>query len=211
DGSRFGIALDHDEAAQHGSILAGHLLPDRLAAVGAERNPAILDLRGEQDAPAVLRHPDEAEFGPTLTIDADGGTQIDFRFLETARTAGHPPVEIAGVPFFQRALEARIAGQVDVVRDQVVVVDFEGHQIRSLSYLARAPEPYFRSAPSGPAAAGRWKIQFCHALRRPKILVSMVSGPGNRTFASSPVSESGEKLSRSSIMILISSSQSISS
>ncbi len=40
--------------------------------------------------------------------------------------------------------------------------------------------PNRRSAPSGPEAFGRVKIQFCQAVSRPKILVSMVSGPAKR-------------------------------
>ena len=56
-----------------------------------------------------------------------------------------------------------------------------------------------------------WKIQFCHAERRAKILVSMVSGPTKRRFASMPVSASGEKLLRSSSITRTSSSQSRSS
>jgi len=54
--------------------------------------------------------------------------------------------------------------------------------------------PYFVSAPCSPTALGRWKIQFCHAVNRPKILVSIVSGPANRSKASMPVSASGESL-----------------
>jgi hypothetical protein len=42
---------------------------------------------------------------------------------------------------------------------------------------------------------GRWKIQFCQAERRPKILVSMVSGPAKRRLASMPVMASGERRS----------------
>jgi hypothetical protein len=37
-----------------------------------------------------------------------------------------------------------------------------------------------QKAPSGPEALGRWKIQFCQAVSRPKILVSSVSGPTKR-------------------------------
>src|SRR5581483_6531477 len=58
-------------------------------------------------------------------------------------------------------------------------------------------------------AFGRWKIQFCQAVRRPKILVSMVSGPAKRRLASMPVSPSAEKEARSSRKMRTSSSQSI--
>ena len=56
--------------------------------------------------------------------------------------------------------------------------------------------PYNTSAPCSPTALGRWKIQFCQAERREKILDSIVSGPGKRRLASNPVNASGEKLAR---------------
>src|SRR5262249_25859281 len=71
--------------------------------------------------------------------------------------------------------------------------------------------PHRRRAPASPTALGRWKIQFCQAVRRAKIFDSMVSGPPKRKFASSPVSASAEKLARSSRNTRISSSQSKSS
>ncbi len=61
-----GVALDHDQAAQHGAVLAGDLLPRRLALVRAERDGATLDLRREQDAPPVLRHLDVVEHRPVV-------------------------------------------------------------------------------------------------------------------------------------------------
>ena len=67
------------------------------------------------------------------------------------------------------------------------------------------------SAPSSPTALGRWKIQFCQAVRRAKIFDSIVSGPPKRRLASRPVSPSGEKLARSSRKTRTSSSQSMSS
>ena len=38
DRRRLGIALDHDQPAEHGAVFAGHVLPDRLAQVIAERD-----------------------------------------------------------------------------------------------------------------------------------------------------------------------------
>ena len=81
----------------------------------------------------------------------------------------------------------------------------------SKSNSARSDVPYAVSAPFGPTAFGRWKIQFCHAVRRPKIFVSSVSGPTKRRFASMPVSASGDSAARLSIARRTSSSQSISS
>ena len=64
---------------------------------------------------------------------------------------------------------------------------------------------------SPPAAFGRWKIQFCHADSRPKMRVSMVSGPAERRLASIAVNASGENEARSSSITRTSSSQSVSS
>ena len=41
DRGRLGVALDDDQAAQHGAIFARHVLPDRLAVMAAERNLAV--------------------------------------------------------------------------------------------------------------------------------------------------------------------------
>ena len=38
DRGRLGVALDHDQAAQHGAMFAGHFLPGRLAVMLAERD-----------------------------------------------------------------------------------------------------------------------------------------------------------------------------
>jgi hypothetical protein len=77
DGGGLGVALDDDQAAQHGAVLAGHFLPGGLALVLAEADPALGDGGREQDAPAVLRHLHVVELRPALRIDADGGAQVD--------------------------------------------------------------------------------------------------------------------------------------
>src|SRR6267142_1211236 len=56
-----GIALDHDQATQHGAMLARHFLPRRLAKMLAERDGAIFFLGRQQDAPAIFRHLDVVE------------------------------------------------------------------------------------------------------------------------------------------------------
>ena len=50
DRGGFGVALDDQQAAQHGAIFARHLLPGRLALVRAERDGAALD-RGASRMP----------------------------------------------------------------------------------------------------------------------------------------------------------------
>ena len=98
DAGRLGVALDHDQAAQHGAVLARHLLPGLLALVRAEVDLAVLLARRQQDAPAVFGHLHVVELGPALGIDADGGAQVDVRGLEAVRPHGHPPVDVAGMP-----------------------------------------------------------------------------------------------------------------
>ncbi len=129
DRRRLGVALDDDQAAQHGAVFARHLLPGRLAEVAAERNLAALFLRRQQDAPAVFRHLHVVELGPALGIDRDRGAQIDQRLLEAFRPHVLPPVDVAGMPALERAQHGAILGEVDVVRDlgRVIDVDDVGH------------------------------------------------------------------------------------
>ena len=112
----FGIALDYDKTAQHGAILARHVLPDSIALMPAERNRAVLFRRRQQDAPAVFRHLDVIELGPALGIDRHRGAQINEQFLEAFRPHILPPVEIARVPAFERLQHAAILGEVNIVR-----------------------------------------------------------------------------------------------
>jgi hypothetical protein len=123
DRGRLGVALDHDQAAQRGAILARHFLPGLLALVHAEVDLAAFLLRGKQNAPAIFGHAHVIELGPAFRVDAHRGAQIDQRLLETFRPHVVPPVEIAGVPLFQRALDAHVFPERDIVRDQAVVVD----------------------------------------------------------------------------------------
>src|SRR6185312_3195607 len=63
------------------------------------------------------------EFGPALRIDAYRGAQVDQRFLEAFRPHVLPPVDVAGMPLLQRALDAHVLAQADIVRNQPVVID----------------------------------------------------------------------------------------
>src|SRR5262249_18337828 len=130
--------------------------------------------------------------------------------LEAVGAHLHPPFEELRMPLLKRALQTAIVGEADVVRDALVVVD-PGHYTLLRSNSLRRPVPYTSSAPFGPTALPRWKIQFCQAESRPKILLSSVSGPPNLIEASMPVRASGENAARSSIAMRTSSSQSMSS
>src|SRR6266478_4670516 len=210
DRSRLGVALGDDEAAQDPAVLPRHVRPGGRAQVVAEADGAAGLGLGEEQAPPVIRHLDVVELRPALGVHAHGGAQVNVLLLVAGRTHIHPPVEELRLPLLQRALEPTVLAQIDVVRDALAVVD-AGHHTLLRSNSLRWPVPYTTSAPFGPTAFWRWKIQFCHADSRPKILLSSVSGPPNRSDASRPVSASGEKAARSSSAIRTSSSQSISS
>jgi hypothetical protein len=111
--------------------------------MGAERNLAVFDLRREQDAPAVFRHADIVEHRPALRIDADRGAQIDQRLLKAVRAHVLPPVDVTGVPFLQRALDAGVALEADIVGDEAAVIDLlDIHDYTlSLSNVAFLPVP----------------------------------------------------------------------
>src|SRR5205814_3595948 len=120
-------------------------------------DPPGLRLR-EEDPPSILGHPDVVELRPSLRVDADGGAEIDVLGLKPLRPHVVPPLEEAWLPFLERALEPPVARQIDVVRDALEIVDTSHHALLR-SNSARSPVPYRRSAPRGPTAFGRWKIQ----------------------------------------------------
>src|SRR5262249_58739774 len=120
----------------------------------------------------------------------NGGAQVDVLGRQ-GRPHLAPPVQERGLPGLQRPLQPPVLGEVDVVGDALGVVD--GHaQARFRSNSARWPVPYRRSAPSGPAAFGLLKIQFCHAVRRGEILVFVVFWAGEGRVVSITRSASGE-------------------
>src|SRR5262249_55308650 len=204
------IALGHDQPAEHAAILARHVLPCRRAQMVAEADRAARLRLGEEQSPAVLRHLDVVELRPPLRVDAHGRPEIDVLGLKAIGAHLHPPVEELRMPLLQRTLQPTVVGKAHVVRDALAIVD-TGHHTLLRSNSLRRPVPYTSSAPLGPTALPRWKIQFCQAESRPKILLSSVSGPPNRIEASMPVRASGENAARSSIAMRTSSSQSMSS
>ena len=151
DRGRLGVALDHHEAAQHGAIFARHVLPGRLAEMLAERDLAVLLLRREQHAPAIVGHLHVIELGPAARIDRIGGAQIDQRLLEALRPHVVPPVDVARMPALQRLEHAAVFGQPDIVRDLGGVIDVDrlhGHVLLLLSSVVRgaAQPPCSRTA-----------------------------------------------------------------
>ena len=137
-----GVALDDDEPLQVGAVLAGHLLPDGLALLLAERDAPVVVALGEEHAPAVVLHHHVVEVRPALAAHGDGRAQVDV--LGGHRGAHRlPPVEEVGLPALQRPLQPPVARQVDVVRDLLGVVD------RHLVTPACG-----RSRPCGPCRSG---------------------------------------------------------
>jgi hypothetical protein len=92
------------------------------------------------------------------------------------------------MPAFQRLEHAAIFGKADIVRDLGGVIDLDVLHVHDQtlfrSKFGFCPEPYLVSAPSGPTAFGRWKIQFCHAVSRAKIFRFHRLGAAKRRFAS---------------------------
>ena len=123
DRGGLGVALDDDQAAQHRAVFARHFLPGRFPLMRAEADPAVGDGGGEQNAPAVFRHSDIAEFGPALRLDADRGAQIDEIGLESLGAALLPPRDAARVPAFERAAQPRVGVEADIVRNEPVIID----------------------------------------------------------------------------------------
>jgi hypothetical protein len=122
DGRGLGVALDDDEPLQVRAVLPGNLLPGGLALLLAEGDPPVVAALGEEHAPAVLLHGDVAELGPALLADIDGGAQVHV-LRRDGRAHRLPPVEEVGLPGLQRTLQLAVAGDVDVVRDLLAVVD----------------------------------------------------------------------------------------
>ncbi len=123
DRGGLGVALRHDQPAQYRAVLAGDLLPGRLAVLVAEADAAVRHRLGEEDAPAILRHLDRAIARPALGVDRGGGPEIDIRGEEIARPHLAPPIDEARLPMLEGALQNLVVGEVDVVGNELLIVD----------------------------------------------------------------------------------------
>ena len=170
DRCRLGVALRHDQPAQRVAVLAGHLLPDRLAHVVAEADGAVGLRVGQEDAPAVVRHLHVVEMGPALRVHADGRAQPHVGGLEATRAHVHPPLDVVGLPLLQRAQQALVLIQVHVVGDLCGEVDvrhvrspgLEGHVELGGARSAATSEGGFRG---GRSHTPRWWPQREHPSR----------------------------------------------
>ena len=158
-------------------------------------------------------------FFATLRIDRDRCAEYT-ALPESPRSDVRPPVDVAGMPAFKGSQNAAILVRPTCSGSWLSSRRRRCHGLFCVSIppLLCAPGINFRlrpcrsvrEAPVSPTAFGRWKIQFCHAVRRPKIWSHGLRTAEAR-LASRPVKPSGEKLARSSRNTRISSSQSISS
>src|SRR6266849_1075297 len=140
DGRRLRVALGDDEAAEGAAILARHLLPGGLALVIAEVDlPTRLRL-GQEDAPAVLGHPDIVELRPALGVHAHGRAEVGLLGLEAERSHVLPPLEELRLPVLEGPLEPPVLVQADVVGDKRRIVN-AGHQTLLRSNSLRWPVP----------------------------------------------------------------------
>src|SRR4029079_11329157 len=138
DARRLGVALGDDEPPQHVAELTGDLVPYRLAVVVAEpMGPAIL-LGLEEDAPAIVGHLDVVEVRPAVGRDRHCGAQVDVAVLPANRPHLLPPVAEVGLPGFERALQALVAAEVDVVGD-LLVGKYGGHSTSATLRVAARP------------------------------------------------------------------------
>ena len=156
DRGRLGVALDHDQAAQHGAIFARDFLPGRLAEMLAERNDAVLFLRRQQNAPAIIRHLDVVELGPAARIDRIGGAQIDQRLLEALRPHVAPPVDVAGMPALQRFQHLAVFGEIHVVGNLGRVVDV--HDVHGVLLGVGLVVPDAVQRVTSACSSGPWRV-----------------------------------------------------
>src|SRR5271155_141237 len=139
DRRRLGVALRDDQTAQDAAMLARHFAPDRLALMLAERNFAIVLWVGEENAPSVVRHLDVAECRPALCVSRNCSPQINIAALETFRSHLAPPSQEAGLPCLERALQAAVIGETDVIGNPLRIVN--RHQTLLGSNSGRVPVP----------------------------------------------------------------------
>src|SRR6266850_2505370 len=123
DGSRLGVSLGDNDAAQRGAVFARDFLPRGLAFVGAEIHFTLFIAWLEKNSPAVVRHLDVAELRPAVRFHACGGPQIDFVVVALIRTHVVPPAHVSGLPMLERALQYAVASQINVVRNLFGVID----------------------------------------------------------------------------------------
>jgi hypothetical protein len=135
DARRLGVSLRDDQTPQLVAELAGHFLPDRLPEEITEANPAIVHGIGKEDPPSVFGQLDVLEVRPTGRIDAHRRPHVHLVIvLEALGPHVAPPLDVGRLPVLERALQALVAGEADVVGDS-----FGGdHRVPSAAFRLKA-------------------------------------------------------------------------
>jgi hypothetical protein len=115
DRGGLGVALGHDEPAQRAAILAGTSCQAGVPLCSPKAIGAVRLGLGQEDAPAVLRHPHPVEVRPALRVDADRRAQVDVLGLEPVGPHLVPPVQVARLPLLQRAQQARLSARLTLL------------------------------------------------------------------------------------------------
>ena len=89
---------------------------------------ALLHFRSQQNTPAVFGHFDIVELGPAFRVHRHRRAQIHHGFLKIPRDEPVPPVNIAGMPFFQGFQHLAVARQSDIIGNAGVVIDIDNIQ-----------------------------------------------------------------------------------
>src|SRR5258708_8695297 len=134
-----GVALRNDQPAQDSAMLARHFAPDRLALVLPKRNLAIRLEIGQKNPPSIVRHLDVSESRPALRVGRSRRPQIYVAALISFGPHLAPPLQKAGLPGFERALQATVVGEIHVVGNPLGIVD--RHHTLLGSNSGRVPVP----------------------------------------------------------------------
>ena len=207
----FGVALGHDQATQFRAVLPWDLGPSGQALVVPESDHAVRFRPRQEDPPAVIRHADMIEVGPTVRIHTDCRPQVDTKFARFGGPHLVPPLKVGRLPTFKRAQQPAIIAQVDVVRNGFVVVrlhDFrpDRDQTQVASLIRTVPGP-LRCQP-------RWDVGRSSSAKRSNAQKSCFQwflGPESGDWLPCRVRASGENAARSSTASRTSSVQSMSS
>ena len=191
DRGRLGVALDHDQPAQHGAIFARHFLPGRLAVVRRRTGSCGLPPRARAACPSGSPASSRSRTWPSLS---DRPTP---RCADRRANPGSPPAPCPSTSRYSRGCQVSSARRTwrSSVRSTLLGIRPSSNRrsCRQSSIASSASHPFAGRIPGllaacrsasarrpRPTALGRWKIQFCQAVRRREDLASPWS-PGRRS------------------------------
>jgi len=129
--------------------------------------------------PAVTRACARSRSGPAVGLHAHRGAQVDLVRLESLGPTSRHQERKLGCHCSSARCRPPVAREIDVVRDGLQRLCHLGPppvEARALRLAVQAE----RAGLAG--RVGRMKIQFCHAERRPKILVAASRGRGSGSW-----------------------------